>query len=628
MDVPANAGCCNCQQIRGHAVTIYLHVVLVNVLEALGLLRQLLHNVSAAEDGLHIHPHVLHHEPLLDDLADGRQLDDPELHLVAEGSAVAVGGHAAEGHLRVLELLNQLGCVGGLQDHGASGLVLSKGEVQLGPLVRKAGQLGLNLLFLDGGTAQLFDVLGYGEEVGVQQVLELEDVLGKVEVLAGHRHNLLPMPIAHRRAGQLLEQGQNLQEVVDGLAAVLVGGPVAEPLGQLLGLCLEHVDLLSHRVDLLHHVNPEVVTVAADGRDYVDIEAVEPVKHHDLALCLLELRVLCNSQAKELLAAAVVVPLVLVDVKHLLELFEAVDGVHWVEALHHGPVGLPVVAEGLGVDHKLFDLLDELALEADLQPRQVVADIGGQLAQLLPRVAQVAHHVGLLLWDGDLVAQQQGVHFLDGVDEVVDVALLLTHLLQDAHHRAHILEVLYLAIELEGRVSHVGVEHLKVLGALLVQVLGKLGLPAAGLALQAILKRLGLQRQAADVVNWRDQVDLCLVVHVFLQLGLKVLQHRVAGHEFVVLGLQVHHPEELKLLEAGDILQDGGLGALDRPRQQQDALDDLLVANQHFVVGAEVARAVAPGNEVLGRAQHFLGCGVDGLLDVVERGVHHHAGDH
>jgi len=77
--------------VRGHVSSSwlpYLHVVLVNVLEALRLLWQLLDNVAAREDSLHVHPHVLHDQPLLNDLRDGAELDDPGLHLVPEGGAV------------------------------------------------------------------------------------------------------------------------------------------------------------------------------------------------------------------------------------------------------------------------------------------------------------------------------------------------------------------------------------------------------------------------------------------------------------------------------------------------------------------------------------------------------------
>ena len=86
-----------------------------------------------------------------------------------------------------------------------------------------------------------------------------------------------------------------------------------------------------------------------------------------------------------------------------LELLEAVDGLGGREPRQHRPVGLEVGAEGGDVGDEGLDLLDELALEADLQLGQPVADVHRQLAQLLPAVPQVAHLVRLLLGHAHLV---------------------------------------------------------------------------------------------------------------------------------------------------------------------------------------------------------------------------------
>lgn len=72
------------QQLQAH-----LHEGLVNVLEALGLSGQLLDNVAATEDSLHVHPHVLHHEPLLHDLADSAQLHNPSSDIIPAGGSPA-----------------------------------------------------------------------------------------------------------------------------------------------------------------------------------------------------------------------------------------------------------------------------------------------------------------------------------------------------------------------------------------------------------------------------------------------------------------------------------------------------------------------------------------------------------
>ena len=49
-----------------------LHPRLVDVGESLGLLRELLGDVAAHEDGLQVNPEVLHDEPVLDDLGGAR----------------------------------------------------------------------------------------------------------------------------------------------------------------------------------------------------------------------------------------------------------------------------------------------------------------------------------------------------------------------------------------------------------------------------------------------------------------------------------------------------------------------------------------------------------------------------
>lgn len=95
---------------------LYLHERLVDVLEALGFLRQLLDNISAAENSLHIHPHALHHQPLLHYLADSGQLGDPAVDILPEGGAVSVAGHAAQRHLAVFQLLHQFCCLTSLQN--------------------------------------------------------------------------------------------------------------------------------------------------------------------------------------------------------------------------------------------------------------------------------------------------------------------------------------------------------------------------------------------------------------------------------------------------------------------------------------------------------------------------------
>ena len=84
--------------------TAHLGERLVDVLEALSLLWQLLDNVTTTEHSFHVHPHALHHEPLLHYLADSGELGNPASNILSEWSTVTVAGHAAKRHLAVLQL--------------------------------------------------------------------------------------------------------------------------------------------------------------------------------------------------------------------------------------------------------------------------------------------------------------------------------------------------------------------------------------------------------------------------------------------------------------------------------------------------------------------------------------------
>ncbi len=67
-------------------------------------------------------------------------------------------------------------------------------------------------------------------------------------------------------------------------------------------------------------------------------------------------------------------------------------------------------------------------MEVYLETCKVVRHVCGQLAQLLPAIAQVADHVCLFLGHTHFIPHEQGVHVLNGVDQVVNVGLLLTDL--------------------------------------------------------------------------------------------------------------------------------------------------------------------------------------------------------
>lgn len=71
---------------------------------------------------------------------------------------------------------------------------------------------------------------------------------------------------------QLLDEGQHQQEVVDGALALQVSRPLSESLGELLGRGLEGQDPLVHAVDLVHHIDPQQVSVALDSGDDISVK--------------------------------------------------------------------------------------------------------------------------------------------------------------------------------------------------------------------------------------------------------------------------------------------------------------------------------------------------------------------
>ena len=80
------------------------------------------------------------------------------------------------------------------------------------------------------------------------------------------------IPGAQRLVCELLVEGQHQQEVVDGALALQVGGPLSQPLGQLLAAGLKGEHALVHCVDLGDHVHPQQVAIAADGGDHVRVQ--------------------------------------------------------------------------------------------------------------------------------------------------------------------------------------------------------------------------------------------------------------------------------------------------------------------------------------------------------------------
>mmetsp|Transcript_10932 Transcript_10932/g.12861 ORF Transcript_10932/g.12861 Transcript_10932/m.12861 type:complete len:401 (-) Transcript_10932:3355-4557(-) len=168
--------------IRGfNRIRHNLHVVLVNILETLRLLRQLLDNVTSAEHRLHVTPHILHNQPHLNNLRNRGQLHNPLLHFLAERSGVPIRRHGTQSHLRVLKLLHNLSGISRRQQHIPAMLVWSKCKVAVSPVLSNCRKLHLNLLFLHRRRRQLLKLLIVRKKISIQQLLELEDILRKTK---------------------------------------------------------------------------------------------------------------------------------------------------------------------------------------------------------------------------------------------------------------------------------------------------------------------------------------------------------------------------------------------------------------------------------------------------------------
>ncbi len=85
-----------------------------------------------------------------------------------------------------------------LENDWASCLVVREDKVLLSPVQANSGQLSLNLLFLDCAVGELLHVIAHLQQLAVQQVLQLEDILGEVQFLASDAHHLFPVPGANK----------------------------------------------------------------------------------------------------------------------------------------------------------------------------------------------------------------------------------------------------------------------------------------------------------------------------------------------------------------------------------------------------------------------------------------------
>mmetsp|Transcript_27980 Transcript_27980/g.68335 ORF Transcript_27980/g.68335 Transcript_27980/m.68335 type:complete len:809 (+) Transcript_27980:8580-11006(+) len=608
-----------------------LHEVLVDAREALGLLGELLGNVARREDSLHVDPEVLHRDPLLDHVGHGGQIDDPLLHKAAEGRRVAVSGHAAQLHLRVLKSLHDLTKLLGRQDDGAAVLEVGEGEGEVLPLLNDLVQLGLNAKLLGGPTSNILDVLGKGDHTEVQHVHELARLdrgarLLHGDLLASNRHDALPVAGAHALLRALLQQGKHLEELVNRLLELPIGLPVTQLLGHALAQRLEAGGRLRHGLDLRNDVGPHHVSVALDRLHNVDVEPVELVEQLQLLLASLELGVLRDGQPKEVLPLAVRVPLALPLLEQATVLCKALRSVHGGHALHHGAVCNEVLAELARVLDKLLDVLGKRRLESGLEAPELVRDDHGLRAHLLPALPQVIEVIKLLLVHVHAVLGEEVVLLLNGDEHVVDLRLLLPDELEHRHDVAHVVEVGEGAVELLERVLHHVLKRVHLVASLRVKVLGVLRLPGNRLGAERGLDRGGLEAHAPDVVHGGDGLDVCLHLDILLELIVKGLEVGLGGHKLLVLGLLVHLPQVLVPHKRQQVVVHLLLGPLHGPREQEHHLDNLAVLRDERVEGLEprnvLLTVLPPLADALGAPQHVDGAAVDGRLDLLQRGVH------
>ena len=465
----------------------HLHEGRVDGLEPLGLLRQRLDDVPAVEHHLQRRPEVLHGEPLLDDLRHGGELDDPLVHALAEGLRVAVGRHALQVHLGLLQLFNEVGRVGHTQHDLAALAVRREDELERRPLAVDRRELLLDRRLLAGARNHVLHVLLVVEEAAVEQVLQLEHVLGQVELLVADALELLPVAVADVLARQRLQERHDAHHVVDQLPAVRVRRPRPQrPLRELVRLGLEQYHRLAQLLQPLHHVDPQHAAVPLHRLHHLHVQPVQLRQVLDLLLRLLQLGVLGHRKPEHLLALLVPQPLGPLRLEDGAELVELVVGLHRVQALDHGPVALPALAELGNVGYELAHVRDEVELVAALQLRQPVRHVAREPPELLPRVVQVRHLVLLLLVHRDVEAVEQVVHVLDWQNRVVDVGLALADLVEQHHDVAHVVQVelrdlLLVALQLLHRLAHVVHERVQLLLGLVVQVLRELGLPLRSL---------------------------------------------------------------------------------------------------------------------------------------------------
>ena len=612
----------------GHGTRLghYLGPVLVDLGELLRLLRKLLGDVAAGEDGLQGAPHHLHLDPALEGVRRLGQGAEELLGDLPERRHVAHGEDGLEVHLGLLELLDDHRSR--LEDVHAAVLPLREEELLGPPLALDLAQLALDLELLVGAVGDLLDLLPVGHQVGLEERLELElGVADHVEVGVADLHDLVPVARLDRVLRELLEQGE------DGLEVLDLGPQLGEALvvPELARELLEPSRVGLHRVAHLRNARrdrlPRRQLPLVDRVDDVDVQVEEQRRELDVLLDALEAGVVLVPQGEQHLAAVVEVELPLPYPGLLAEAGQPVHGLHRGQSLDERPVLHEVRAERLHVLPELGDVPREGALEPDLRLGQLVRAGQRLLDQLLPVRPEDGLLVDLLLLHEARrqVVLEHVVHVHQGVDLHVYRALPLPDLAQDAHHEPERVQVLDLSRQLPLRDARVLRDRLELELRAGVEVLGVLERPPVAVLAEVDLQVPRVEGQGADDVYRAHALDVPLDRPEVGQLDLVVLQGRVCPVELVVRGVLVVPPEPVVLLERVEVLRDRVADALDAAREEEGDLDELDVlgdAVEEGVAGALLPgkRRVAPVDDLLVAGQHGLGRLVDALLDLVEGG--------
>jgi len=153
---------------------------------------------------------------------------------------------------------------------------------------RDLSQFRFDILFLESGDTDIFNVLFVGQQRSLQDVFETKSGSFQIESEPGDGLNLLPMAILHGLVAHQLEQGADVVEVVDGLLQRVEGRPLLQSLGQLSATILELEEFVVDVLDV--DLGPGDVVVVVDAVDDVVVKLVETLQQIQLLLDLVQLR--------------------------------------------------------------------------------------------------------------------------------------------------------------------------------------------------------------------------------------------------------------------------------------------------------------------------------------------------